>query len=592
MHSCLYQFLIDNYNLLPTELGQKLLLYIAFEQRFHQKYNIPFDPSTPLEGSLPMLFRHIPRYDLKDAAITLDSAISWSIVQNDPELVHRLNHLRIGISRSNYATADWLLQQATELLEFNSTAFGIDVTPPSVRILVSTLASQMSAGQIIDLCSGTFLLGLQLWQELGASDEVSCYGEEINPFLCALSRILLSLCNVRDFSVQEKNAMHFVWKENHTFSSPSVYIADFPLAGNRTFPMSEADPLFSERPINLYSDWLFIRSVCNRMQTGDLAILIVTKGALVRKNEEFLREDLVANSLLRAVIKLPIGLYGSHSLPMNILVLEKSGRPQSHVFFADLSTYCVSNPNARNVQSISEKAISKVAHLYKSLKSEDGFSTVKTIQEIQKANYTFYPPVFLNTVMPSSEQISIGKIATVIRGLQLPRDYSLISQGARYFLNIRDIQNGEFRYDTADQIAEINPLWELKYRIQEDDIVLTSKGSALKVVIVPPAPPPSYISGNLTILRVDKNQYSPYVLYEYLNSEEGQKALSLIQTGTTIRVLGSTNLERLMVPSFNSEKANQIGISLKNAALAYKQSMHSLTSNYQREKEGLFSQLK
>lgn len=591
MHSCLYQFLIDNYNLLPTELGQKLLLYIAFEQRFHQKFNIPFNPAVPLEGSLPMLFRHIPRYDLKDAAITLDSAISWSIIQKNPDLVLRINHLRIELSQSNYATADWLLQQATDLLEFNSTAFGIDVTPPSVRMLVTTLVSQMSAGQIIDLCSGTFLLGLHLWKELGASDEVSCYGEEINPFLCALSRILLSLCDVRDFSVQEKNAMHFMQKEYRAHVS-SVYIADFPLSGNRTFPMSESDPLFSEKKTNLYSDWLFIRSVCNRMQTGDRAILIVTKGALVRKNEQFLREDLIANGLLRAVIKLPIGLYGSHCLPMNILVLEKSGRPQSHVFFADLSAYVVSDSNPRHVQHISEKALFKVAHLYKNLKSEDGFSTVKTIQEIQKANYTFYPPVFLNTVMPSSEQISIGKIATVTRGLQLPRDYSLISQGTRYFLNIRDIQNGEFCYDAADQIAEINPLWELKYRIQEDDIVLTSKGSTLKVVIVPPDPPPAYISGNLTILRVDKSQYSPYVLYEYLNSEEGQKALSLIQTGTTIRVLGSANLERFMVPSFNSEKANQIGISLKKASLAYKQAMNSLTSNYLKEKEGLFNQLK
>lgn len=592
MYPCLCQFLVENFNLLPNEFGQKLLLYVAFEQRFHQKFNIPFDPSIPLEGRLSTLFRCIPRYDLKDAAITFDSAISWTVVQKDSNLLRLLDRLRIEISQNSSATADWLLQQTTELLEFDANAFGIDITPPSVRRLVSILASQKPTHQIIDLCSGTFLFGLQLWHESGSSNAISCYGEEISPYLCALSRILLLLCDVEDFSIQERNAMQFFQKANYTHTPPSIYVADFPLSGNRTFPMCEADPLFSEKRVNLYSDWLFIRSVCNRMNTGDRAFLIVTKGALVRKNEQFLREDLIANGWLRAVIKLPIGLYNSHSLPMNILVLEKSTSRQSHVFFADLSAYGVSDPTSRHVQKISERAITKIAHLFKNFKSESGYSKLITFQEILKANYTFYPPVFLNTPQPSSEQIALGKIAAVIRGLQLPKDYPMVSAGARYFLNIRDIQNGEFHYDTADQIAELNPLWELKYRIQEDDIVLTSKGSALKMVIIPPDPPPAYISGNLTILRVDVNQYSPYVLYEYLNSEAGRAALSLIQTGTTIRVLGSTNLERFLIPGLDWEKSNNLGAALKKATLDYRQALLELKSNYVREKETLYSQIK
>lgn len=590
MYSHLSQFLIENYSLLPNELGQKLLFYIIFEQRFHHKFHIPFDPSVPLEGRLPALFRNIRRYDLKDASIVLDSAIPWRMLQENESLSKILNHLRAEISQASCATVEWIQTQISEILELDGSIFGIDVTPPSIRKLISLLAAQNSPQQIIELCSGTYLLGLQLWQTFGCSEEISCLGEEINAYLCAVSRVFLFLCDVDNFSIRECNIADPPQYPEQDKNAPVIYVADLPLAGNRTFPMNESDPLFSKK-VNLYSDWLFIRTICNRMCIGDRAYLIVTKGALVRKNERFLREELVANNFLRAVIKLPIGLYSSHTLPMNILVLEKSAQTQPNVFFADLSSCGVPSSKSRRVQEISDSAIDKTVALFRSLKSENGFSKIVSSQRIQTADYSLYPPVYLNSSQSTAEQVRLGEIASVIRGLQITKDYPVVANGNRYLLNIRDIHDNEFFYDAADRIMEGSSLWEFKYRIQEDDIVLTSKGSTLKILIVPPDPPPAYISSNLTILRVDKSRYSPYVLYEYLTSDSGISALSLIQTGTTVRVLGSNNLEQLFIPVCEYEKAIELGSALKKAALDFREKMYELKRTYTQTKNALCSQL-
>lgn len=80
-------------------------------------------------------------------------------------------------------------------------------------------------------------------------------------------------------------------------------------------------------------------------------------------------------------------------------------------------------------------------------------------------------------------------------------------------------------------------------------------------------------------------------MYEYLISEPGQAALSLIQTGTTIRVLGSANLEGLKIPDYDPAIADKIGSHLKYAAIQHRKEKEKLDKDYARKRETLLSQL-
>lgn len=587
----LKHFWDENHGLFPGDTGQKLLLYTAFVQSFCYQYQIPFESSSQLEGLLPKLFRQISGYEIKDAAVTFDSAMPWGLLHENPRLTHELTQINNYLYRAACATPTWLRRQVDELLELDHTFSGATVTPPSIRSLIAQLAAEMPARQIIELCSGTCLLGLQIWEALGSDPLTPCYGEEINSFLCAFSRLLLFLCGVEKFSVKERNIMDALPEPQDQFTGPCIYVADFPLAGNRTFPVSEDDPLFDGKQVKLYADWLLIRSVLNRMRSGDRAFLLVTKGALVRQNERILREHLVRQGWLEAVIKLPAGLYPNHNLPLNLLICQKGRNTmrQDQIFFADLSSF--STPGTRRTRMLSQSGISRLCEAFRKYSDEDGFSKVASSQDILLGEFSLYPSVYLAKSGTTAEQLRIKDIAVVVRGLQLPKGNPAVQQTPRYLLNIRDLQDGEIHYENTDQIEAENPAWDEKYLIQEDDIILTSKGSALKLAIVPPDPPAAYISGNLTLIRVKPALYSPYILYEYLTSEEGLNTLNLIQTGTTIRVLGSGNLEQLAIPVYDRSLSTDVGLALKQAALQYQHDLERIKQTYFNQKEALLSQL-
>lgn len=66
---------------------------------------------------------------------------------------------------------------------------------------------------------------------------------------------------------------------------------------------------------------------------------------------------------------------------------------------------------------------------------------------------------------------------------------------------------------------------------------------------------------------------------------------NLIQTGTTIRVLGSANLKELNIPDYASSSAVKIGAALKDAAIQHRQEKRKLDEAFARKRESLLSQL-
>lgn len=82
------------------------------------------------------------------------------------------------------------------------------------------------------------------------------------------------------------------------------------------------------------------------------------------------------------------------------------------------------------------------------------------------------------------------------------------------------------------------------------------------------------------------------MLYEYLISERGRQALELIQTGTTIRVLGSRNLEQLTVERYDNGFAAEIGAGLKAVFIEYRQSLSEAEKTYKSRKEKILNQIK
>ena len=572
----LSRYLHTGNNRMSEEDRQRLLLCTALIGVTRQKFGLPPDHAKSLEVELPELFSRVPGYEIKDAALFFNEATPWDRLHEDQDLARRLDNLMKSLYQYRSATPEWLRELVDDLYFYESGSGGICATPPPLRRLIAALAAQRPAKRVNDLCSGTGLLGLQVCKELGG--QPSYRGGEQNAYLCALSRLLLFLSGVEDFSIRAGDAAGWRREEN---APMGVYVADLPLVGSRTVPVEEdCQRLAGDRP-SLYFDWALIWNVLAQMRSGERAFFVVTSGALVRKNEAELRRQLVKRNLIDAVITLPAGMYPSHGLPTALLVCEKGRARTEQVLFVDLEDCAVSG--GRRTADLSQGTIEEVCRLFDRRAQEEA---ALPFREAVPREGSLNPALYLSQTAPAGRQVRLGDVAAVARGLQLTR-YQLDGQGPCYLLNVRDIQDGEIHYEGAERIDHGTATWEERYRIREDDIILTSRGTALRIVIVPPGPPHAYISGNLTILRADPRRYHPYLLYAYLCSEEGLAALSLIQTGTTIRVLGVAALEGLLIPDGDPALMERRGRALKDLTLRHRAELQTLTETYQAQRRAL-----
>ena len=587
---------------LPEDAGKKLLLYCTFLKCYCSQQHIPVEYCERLEGSLSRLFQREQDQTLREAAEMIEAVMPWKLVESNSKLKSKLvTYLK---QNNSYfcATREWLQRKIDSIFELDGFISETVVTPASIRELVAKLAAQEPAGRIVDLCSGTFSLGAHVWREMGTKTQVSCVGEEIDRLACAISRVFLHLYGVRDFFVHEKDVRDLSFYGYNADDETTVFVADLPMAGNRTYAVPFHNSILGDcslhsdqnQPndsIRMYLDWALIQSIILRMKKNDRAFLLVTKGALVRKNEKNIREELVKNDWLEGVVTLPRGLYPNHSLPIELLICrkEKPKEKCGRVFFADLSGF--SSPNNRRTHRLDQAGITQCCELFLNFESLSGISGVAPLEKICKKEYDLQPATYLVNCESASNCVLLKDIAEVTRGWQQAKCCDEFGNRSGYLLNIRDLDHGEICYEGADRIASRD--WEAgkKYQIQEDDIILTSKGTTLKIAIVPPAPPIAFISGNLTLLRVKENKYPAYVLYEYLSSPKGRAALDLIQTGTTIRVLGSGKLAQLEIPCYDETSLFRIGIELKALSVQYHDDIRNLNASYKTGKKNLLAGL-
>lgn len=547
------------------------------------------------------LFSKIPDYDLKESIVQLGERLDWQMAREDPEVGEIIADLSAWIARHLCWGTGEKLQKLDELLgiimELSGGSGLYSAAPQSIQTLLTELCRGGKVRAMADFTCKCGILGLSLWN-LMADDEknTSYYGTDMEPVLCDIARIMACFHGVR-----EKN---IIWQDilavqaGEDGKSFDFIVSDLPKGNNQSLPINPEDVRTKEcRKKSIYSDWLHILNVLHHLEKNGKAVVIATSGALIRENEKEFRRTAVDQDWVEAVISLPPNLYPNTRISSEILFFNKKKelRRKNKVLFVDISKYFYREN--RNFYSITEEGIQAAVRAFREFEEIPGISVIRGGQEIDGGICSWKPLSYIDaqgTSGTSFDGVPLEQIAEVTRGVQLKKEEEeRYCQGGDYcFLNIKDMDNGYIRYEGARRIRAKSVVWERKYKIREDDILITSKGTTFKVTIVGANPPDSLISGNLTRIRVDRDKYHPYILYEYLISGQGQQALERIQSGTTIRVLNNANLSRLEIPRHNYQLMCRVGDKLKKKQEQYEAEKKCLQDTYLRERELLLELLK
>lgn len=540
------------------------------------------------EGKLVALLREADSYDVKEAAWTLEHMIDWDFINEYEPVRMKLEEVIRSLHSRKIHTPEELNEGIGAVLEFFSQDGQVMITPEDIRRAVADLAAPLPFETMAEFCCGFSGMGLEVLRRQ-KSGTLSYYGEDINRFCCVVSKLWLCLNGFWKADIVSRNTLLYE-AEKVRPEEFDLILADIPKGTNESISIKWNDQRFTVNPKKtIYTDWIFIQDILYRLSKQGRAFVIVTKGALVRKNEMEFRRQVIEKDWLEAVITLPQNLYTNTNIGMELLIFNKKKQSdnQKKVLFINLSSF--GYRRSRNQYGISQEGLDKLVSCYEHTIPNEDISRWVKCSEVGEFDYTLNPFFYLEMEKAEGEpggNIELEKIASVTRGVQINKeDERVLSEyGTHCLLNIRNIENGSIAYEDCPKIREKSYAWREKFEIREDDIILTTKGTVFKMALVMKNSPPSFIGGNLTIIRVNRRCYHPYVLYEFLQSAEGRTKLESVQTGTTIKVLNSSSLMKITVPKYEEGTVQQVGEELKKNRERFLKKQQELEQEYRENK--------
>tara|TARA_R110001592_G_scaffold162584_2_gene395974 strand:+ start:98489 stop:100018 length:1530 start_codon:yes stop_codon:yes gene_type:complete len=295
-------------------------------------------------------------------------------------------------------------------------------TPSQVSKLLAKLLNPQPGDRIIDPTCGSGSLLIKLSKEVG-SKNFSLYGQEINGSTWALARMNMFLHEIDDATIE--------WGD--TLNNPKLLEDDSLLKGNIVganppFSLDKwgADNAISDQftrfhrgvPPKSKGDYAFISHMIESTyhDTGRVGV-ILPHGVLFRGSSEGkIRQQLIEENLLEAVIGLPANLFFGTGIPATMLIYNRAKGDNKDVLFIDASQAYESGTNQNRLR---DKDIEKVVDMYKAFQTatplsteegevlEDKFAYRATIQEVEENEYNLNIPRYVDT-FEEDEEVDIA----------------------------------------------------------------------------------------------------------------------------------------------------------------------------------------
>lgn len=299
-------------------------------------------------------------------------------------------------------------------------------TPTLVSKLLAKLANPKPGNTIFDPSCGSASLLVLAAEEVG-SDNYALFGQEMNGSTWALARMNMFL--------HAKDSARIEWCdtlnspaliENNQLMKFDIVVANPPFSLDKWgHENAETDPhkrFWRGIPPKTKGDFAFISHMIEtaKHQSGRVAV-IVPHGVLFRSAAEGkIRQKLIEENLLDAVISLPANLFTSTSIPVAILIFDRSreqggiNQERKDIVFIDASKEFRSG-KAQNF--LDEEHIDKIVDTYRGRKSIEKYSYVAHIEEIKENNFNLNIPRYVDT-FEEEEEIDIQALQGEIKQIE------------------------------------------------------------------------------------------------------------------------------------------------------------------------------
>jgi type I restriction enzyme M protein len=303
-------------------------------------------------------------------------------------------------------------------------------TPKVVSSLLAKLAMPKPGDRICDPTCGSGGLLLLAGEEVSSqgSQDYALYGQEKTGATYNLARMNMFLHGQDSARIEWGDTLNNpLLVENDRLMQFDIIVANPPFSLDKWGEQYLENDMYGrfERgmPPASKGDYAFLSHMIAtaKPKSGRVAV-IVPHGVLFRGSAEGkIRQALIQENLLDAVIGLPAGLFQTTGIPVAILIFDKSrekgaaNEKRTDVLFIDAKKEFVPG---KSQNTLSAAQIEKIVDTYKNRKEIEKYSHLASYKEIEENDYNLNIPRYVDT-FEEEEEIDLSVVKADIADLEL-----------------------------------------------------------------------------------------------------------------------------------------------------------------------------
>ena len=350
--------------------------------------------------------------------------------------------------------------------------------------------------------------------------------------------------------------------------------------------------------IGMRADYAFISNAIASLNDKGKAVIAVADGPLFQSGSTGkIRQNLVENDLVEAVIALPNNLTGTASIPLNLLILNKNKRA-----FKGKIQFINGNKNDwykhdRFVNVLTSTGISEITKIYTEKIEKDGISTI-----ISNDNYKdtlsvkkYILPIEITIDdqkyhinkenLQRENRVSLDQLVEIKRGFSVTQRNETAT-GKYLAIKVIDINDGKIN---KNKLSHINiPTNPSRYSLKKSDLLLSTRGTLGKVAMIDEDNTNMVASANLVALRAKSDDINMKWLMYYLLSPMGKFEISQAASGTAVSTISPSDLRNIQIPVISKAKQDQAVEQFEQTKEKLDQRLKELQKQYLKNEDKLY----
>lgn len=251
-------------------------------------------------------------------------------------------------------------------------------------------------------------------------------GQESNYGNLAMCKMNMVLHGIVDFNITFGNTLaNPQLVEGGKLKTYDRVLANFPFSMDWDNNGADSDPhgrfKFGVPPAKNKADFAFIQHMYAHLNNRGQAAIVCSQGVLFRRNvEKKIREGLIGEDAIEAVIALPENLFFGTGIPACILILNKNkpkARKDKIIFIYGAKDY----REGKNRNTLRDEDISKITKVFEGYREIDGYCHVAGLDELEENEYNLNVPRYVDISEPE-EEIDIQSTIDELKGLDKERE--------------------------------------------------------------------------------------------------------------------------------------------------------------------------